>query len=76
MISGNQAGAKHAFGRFMQTILSGDSIPAGGQTARTSIIPQSNLRFHSELFSGYGDSLIDYDHRRTTLNLGLTLLDW
>jgi len=42
----------------------------------TSTNPRSNLRFHTELFSGYGDSLIDYNHRRTTLNLGLTLLDW
>jgi phospholipase A1 len=42
----------------------------------TSANPRSNLRFHTELFSGYGDSLIDYNHRRTALNLGLTLLDW
>ena len=42
----------------------------------TSTNPRSNLRFHTELFSGYGDSLIDYNHRRTALNLGLTLLDW
>lgn len=38
--------------------------------------PRSNLRSHVELFSGYGDSLIDYNHRRTALNIGLTLLDW
>jgi len=42
----------------------------------TSANPRSNLRFHTELFSGYGDSLIDYNHRRTALNFGLTLLDW
>lgn len=42
----------------------------------TSTNPHSNLRFHTELFSGYGDSLIDYNQRRTTLNVGLTLLDW
>ncbi|MDT8993080.1 phospholipase A [Curvibacter sp. APW13] len=38
--------------------------------------PRSSLRFHTELFSGYGDSLVDYNHRRTALNFGLTLLDW
>lgn len=38
--------------------------------------PRSNLRFHTEIFSGYGDSLVDYNHRRTALNFGLTLLDW
>lgn len=42
----------------------------------TSANPRTKLRFHTELFSGYGDSLIDYNHRRTALNLGLTLLDW
>ena len=42
----------------------------------TAANPRSQLRFHTELFSGYGDSLIDYNHRRTALNLGLTLLDW
>lgn len=37
---------------------------------------RSSLRFHTELFSGYGDSLMDYNRRRTVLSVGLTLLDW
>ncbi|MDE2419338.1 MAG: phospholipase A [Burkholderiales bacterium] len=37
---------------------------------------RSALRFHTELFSGYGDTLLDYNRKRTVLNLGLTLLDW
>ena len=37
---------------------------------------RSSLRFHTELFSGYGDSLMDYNRRRTVLSIGLTLLDW
>jgi phospholipase A1/A2 len=36
----------------------------------------SGLRFHTQLFSGYGDSLIDYNRRRTTFSLGLSLVDW
>jgi phospholipase A1/A2 len=36
----------------------------------------SSLRFHTQLFSGYGDSLIDYNRRRTVLSLGLSLVDW
>jgi phospholipase A1/A2 len=36
----------------------------------------SGLRFHAQLFSGYGDSLIDYNRRRTVLSLGLSLVDW
>ena len=37
---------------------------------------RSGLRFHTELFSGYGDSLMDYNRKRTVLSIGLTLLDW
>ena len=36
----------------------------------------SGLRFHTQLFSGYGDSLIDYYRRRTLLSVGLSLVDW
>jgi phospholipase A1/A2 len=36
----------------------------------------SGLRFHTQLFSGYGDSLIDYNVRRSVLSVGLSLVDW
>lgn len=35
-----------------------------------------NLRFHVQLFNGYGDSLLDYNRRRTVLGVGLSLVDW
>lgn len=34
------------------------------------------LRFHTQLFTGYGDSLLDYNRRRTVLSVGLSLIDW
>ncbi|MBU1357250.1 MAG: phospholipase A [Gammaproteobacteria bacterium] len=37
---------------------------------------KSNLRFHTQLFYGYGDSLIDYNRKRTVLNIGLSLVDF
>ena len=37
---------------------------------------RSGLRFHTQLFSGYGDSLLDYNRRRTVLSVGLSLVDW
>lgn len=37
---------------------------------------QSNLRLHVQLFSGYGASLIDYNRKRTSLSVGLSLLDF
>ena len=36
----------------------------------------SGLRFHTQLFSGYGDSLLDYNRRRTVLSIGLSLVDF
>jgi phospholipase A1 len=45
----------------------GDIVPTGSQ---------SGLRFHTQLFSGYGDSLIDYNRKRTVLSVGLSLVDW
>ena len=37
---------------------------------------KSNLRLHTQLFTGYGDSLIDYNHKRTVLSVGLSLVDF
>lgn len=37
---------------------------------------QDGLRLHTQLFSGYGDSLVDYNRRRTVLSVGLSLVDW
>lgn len=36
----------------------------------------SGLRFHTQLFSGYGDSLLDYNRRRKVLSIGLSLVDF
>jgi phospholipase A1 len=36
----------------------------------------SNLRFHTQLFYGYGDTLLDYNVKRTVLTLGLSLVDF
>ncbi|WP_313075137.1 phospholipase A [Melaminivora sp.] len=38
--------------------------------------PRSNLRLHTQLFSGYGDSLIDYNRRRTVFSVGVSLVDF
>ncbi|ARU04806.1 hypothetical protein CCO03_09050 [Comamonas serinivorans] len=35
-----------------------------------------SLRFHTAVFTGYGDSLIDYNRKRTVLTVGFSLMDF
>jgi phospholipase A1 len=36
----------------------------------------SGLRLHTQLFTGYGDTLIDYNKRRTVFSVGFSLVEW
>ncbi|MBJ7574442.1 phospholipase A [Luteimonas sp. MC1828] len=39
--------------------------------------PISNqLRGHLQVFEGYGESMLDYDHRATYVGLGISVIDW
>ncbi len=47
-----------------------------GQLTWTSAPLLGPLRGYVKLFSGYGETLIDYDWRQTTIGVGVALNDW
>lgn len=48
-----------------------------GSAQLNYVLPvRNNLRAHFQFFTGYGETLIDYNHRQTTLGLGISFVDW
>ncbi len=64
---------RHSFGHSDRGSLRIDWL----STLGTHLVgPRSNLRLHTQLFTGYGDSLVDYNRKRTVFSVGLSLVDF
>ncbi len=62
---------------FAATIRGNPSTGKGaGQLTWTSAPLLGPVRGYVKFFSGYGESLIDYNWRQTTIGIGVTLNDW
>ena len=48
----------------------------GSAKVEWSIPISGYLKAHLSLFSGYGESLIDYNFRETRLGLGISVVEW
>src|SRR3954471_22694934 len=44
--------------------------------ADTGIGVPSGLRLHTQIFTGYGDTLLDYNFKRTVFSVGFSLVEW
>ncbi|PWK91941.1 phospholipase A [Fulvimonas soli] len=70
-----EAGSQE-FGMMLRHSFRGGSNSHGAAQFTWSFPIAGNLRGYMELFKGYGESLIDYNHNATYLGLGISLLDW
>jgi phospholipase A1 len=64
------------FGLTLRHSLRGGDANHGSARFSWSFPMSGNLRGYLEAFSGYGESLIDYNHKATYLGFGVSLLDW
>lgn len=64
------------FGMMLRHSLRGGSQSHGAARFTWSFPVAGNVRGYMELFKGYGESLIDYNHNATYFGVGVSLLDW
>jgi phospholipase A1 len=64
------------FGLMLRHSLRAGSESHGAAQFTWSFPVAGNLRGYMELFKGYGESMIDYNHNATYLGIGVSLLDW
>lgn len=66
----------HEFALMLRHSLRDDERSRGALQFDWSFPLHRYLRGHVQVFDGYGESLIDYNHRATYLGLGVSLLRW
>jgi len=67
---------RQEFGLMLRHSLRGGDRSHGAAQLTWSFPMGGNFRGYLELFSGYGESMIDYNHNATYVGLGVSLLDW
>ena len=67
---------EHNFSLMMRHSLKGGDNNRGALQFDWAFPLAGALRGHVQVFEGYGESLIDYNHKATYVGLGVSLLNW
>ena len=67
---------QHDFSLMLRHSLRGGDRSHGAVQFDWAFPIRGNLRGHVQLFDGYGESLIDYNHRAFYAGLGVSLMNW
>ena len=67
---------EHDFSLMLRHTLKGGDENRGAVQFDWSFPISGRLRGQFQLFDGYGESLIDYNHRATYIGLGVSLMNW
>ena len=67
---------EHDFSVMLRHSLKGGEDSHGAMQFDWAFPINGKLRGHFQLFDGYGESLIDYNHRATYAGIGVSLLNW
>ncbi len=67
---------EHDFSLMLRHSLKGGDDSHGALQFDWAFPIKGKLRGHFQLFDGYGESLIDYNHRATYVGLGVSLMNW
>lgn len=67
---------KHDVSIMVRHSLRGGNNSRGAINVNYAFNILDNLQLQAQIFHGYGESLIDYNHKQTTFGLGLSLLQW